>query len=150
VDDHARTTIRDMVIAVAKAKRTVNYAELFDLIDADIRNPEHRDRLFRTLDDVDREEPVLVTAVVVAQETGLPGHGFFALARELGRLGEGSEVAFHQQELRRVWEHYSRWPHTPRLLPWIAPAARRGRPSQRQGFLPGARRAPSLQCQAKR
>jgi hypothetical protein len=45
--------------------------------------------------------------MVTNQRTGLPGHGFFELARELGRLRDGSEVAFHQQELRRVRQHYS-------------------------------------------
>jgi hypothetical protein len=107
MDEHARTTIRDMVIAAAKAKRVIHYAELFDLVGADIKNPEHRDRLFRALDDIDREEPVLATAVVTNQETGLPGPGFSELARELGRLGDGSEVACHQRELRRVWERCS-------------------------------------------
>jgi len=107
MDDHARATVRDMVIAVARAKRTVHYAELFDLIGADIDDYEHRDSLFRVLDDIDREEPLLVTAVVTNQQTGVPGHGFFDLAREMGRLGDESDVSFHQRELRRVWEHYS-------------------------------------------
>jgi len=67
VDEHARTTIRDMLIAAAKAKRVIHHAELLDLIGADINDPEHRDRLFRALDDIGREEPVLVTAVVTNQ-----------------------------------------------------------------------------------
>jgi len=42
--------------------------------------------------------------VVVLADRGLPGHGFFKLARELNLFRSGDETEFHAAELRRVHE----------------------------------------------
>ncbi|MGH7229244.1 MAG: hypothetical protein ACREIH_08525 [Nitrospiraceae bacterium] len=51
----------------------------------------------------------MLTAVVVHKVDGLPGHGFFALARDLERLpSRGSKVEFFVDEVRRVYREWKK------------------------------------------
>ena len=58
--------------------------------------------------EVEHERPML-SVIVVAQETRMPGHGFFTLARKLRRQRpDEDEDAFALRERRAVfefWEH---------------------------------------------
>jgi hypothetical protein len=49
----------------------------------------------------------LISAVVVASETAVPGGGFFELARRLGLLKAEEKDSFYIQELRRVYDYWS-------------------------------------------
>ena len=58
-------------------------------------------------DEVGAGRPML--SAVAVSVTGRPGPGFFALARDLGRLREGEgEQAFWEAECRRVYEAWRR------------------------------------------
>ena len=51
----------------------------------------------------------LLSAVVVNQDSGVPGDGFFLLANSLGHFREGdSQKAYWQWELLRVYEEWAR------------------------------------------
>lgn len=57
-------------------------------------------------DEHNQQRPML-SALVVRADTDIPGDGFFALARQLGRLAENAtqeeQEQFWQKELRRVY-----------------------------------------------
>jgi hypothetical protein len=64
------------------------------------------------LDAINRAENAegrpLLTAVVVIKETGMPGSGFFAYARELGLHTGSDDRAFWESELQRVHDYWYR------------------------------------------
>jgi hypothetical protein len=49
----------------------------------------------------------MLTATVIRKDTGLPGEGFFKLARELGLMDGLEPSEFHARELNRVWEEFT-------------------------------------------
>ena len=52
----------------------------------------------------DRAGRGMLTAVVVGAHSGIPGPGFFSLARRLGREGTNESIWRHERELlRTVW-----------------------------------------------
>lgn len=48
----------------------------------------------------------MLTALVVLDDTKIPGTGFFDLAREYGRLTDQGEVGFWYEECERVYEYW--------------------------------------------
>ena len=76
--------------------------------------PEDRNRIANLLDEINhceaREGRPMISAVVVRQDTDVPGHGFFECARELGKLSgvdnEEVRLTFFCEELSRV---YAQW-----------------------------------------
>lgn len=93
------------LIAVARRGETVTYSDVVSLA-------EGYPHLFRILDRINRHEHQagrpLLSAVVVGTK-GLPGRGFFDLARDLGLYAGGSEEEYWSEELERVRK---RWPRT--------------------------------------
>ena len=55
-----------------------------------------------------RARGVMLTAVVVGAYSNIPGPGFFACARDLGRT-VAIEREFHRHELARVFRAYEGW-----------------------------------------
>jgi hypothetical protein len=70
------------------------------------------DELAPVLDEINRAENAegrpLLAAVVIIKETGLPGAGFFAYARELGLHTGSDDRAFWESELQRVHDFWYR------------------------------------------
>ena len=79
--DAQTRTLREKLIEVAKRKRTILYSEVAPVV----KLQAHDFTLFRILDDINRHEHEagrpLLTAVVVRKEDGMPGGGFFKVAR---------------------------------------------------------------------
>ena len=98
---------------VAQSGGVVTYKEVAELLGFDPREPAQRTDLSRLLREVSLHEHAagrpLLTAVVVSQDTRLPGRGFFALMRSLG-FGEGGDEALFARELQRVHAHWARTP----------------------------------------
>ena len=86
------------LIAVARRGETVNYSDIVSLADG-------YPQLFRILDRINRHEHQggrpLLSAVVVGAE-GIPGRGFFELARELGLYVGDGKAEYWSEELERV------------------------------------------------
>ena len=104
-DDAARHVIYAELQRVARAGCTTTYRDLAALAGLDLNQPADRAALAGTLRAISTAEHQhgrpLISAVVVLGGRRLPGRGFFALARELGRH-TGDDAAFHRQELAQV------------------------------------------------
>jgi hypothetical protein len=100
-----------MLGAVAAAGETITYVRFvsgFRTIDLNDRY----DDLQRFLGDVSEAEERagrgLLSAVVVGTRTGIPGKGFFSLARRLGRSGTDRSIwEAERTRLQAVWANQS-------------------------------------------
>jgi hypothetical protein len=85
--DEVRAEIRHILIDVARAKQVITYSELTSMLQTAYLHY-HSNILARLLVEIGAEEVqagrVVLPALVVTKQTGLPGHGFFKLAVEHG------------------------------------------------------------------
>ncbi len=91
---------------VAKGQRTICYGPVAHMVGLDLSDYVQLNQLSAWLGEISTHEhragrPML-SAVVVATETNMPGIGFFKLARELGVYRGVDDLAFFVGELRRV------------------------------------------------
>lgn len=116
--DTLTLNIRDRLLAVAGAKVTIGYKELTDWLGIDPQlRPWRAELLYHALDTINRNEHnagrPLLSAVVIVRESGMPGDGFFRLAKDLTQFNPAtsSERDFWEQELRRLYDYWA--PPTP-------------------------------------
>lgn len=89
--------IRDLLVARAKRRELVYYADLAELLGREMRGRNWAAPIYHALDrindDEDKAGRPMLSAIVVAKDTKLPGPGFFALGQRLGttRPGEDEE-----------------------------------------------------------
>lgn len=96
----------------ARARCRMTYGMLAPLLGLDLERTADRNRLSRLLGDISRHEHAqqrpLLSVLVFQRVSGLPGVGFFRLARELGRLAgpDTAEArrAFAAEELAEVYD----------------------------------------------
>lgn len=99
---------RDVLAAVAAARSTISYDALHARIGWDVPDRGDRDlaSVLRTVAiDADDNGEGLLSAVVV-RPSGLPGSGWFRLARQRGR-DTGDRRRAWRAELERVWDAFS-------------------------------------------
>ena len=115
-DMNEQQIVGDHLREVAKACGLAYYGEVAALIGLDLSRPEERTTLFDLLAEICKEEHRLerpmLCAIVVSRQSGVPGRGFFGLARDLGLLdasalgGTGKDMIrrteFWTAEVRRV------------------------------------------------
>lgn len=107
-------SVRDALMRRACARRTITYSELAQRVCLPLQPYILSRQLPGLLDDISRAELAegwpLLGVLVVRKADGLPGVGFFKLAREIGRLsprvGKAGEQRFFREELQRV---YAAW-----------------------------------------
>jgi len=95
---------------VAKEQRTITYGEIAPLAGLDMGRAEDRNSIAEILDEISRHEheqgrPLLSAVVVHAQggdSGGVPGTGFFTMAKSVGLYRGGDRVTFFALELGRV------------------------------------------------
>lgn len=92
---------------VASRQETTIYSAIAPLAGLDMENPADREEIRQILGKISTYEHQqgrpLLTAIVVHKQDNIPGHGFFELARHLGRLSAGKdELAFFCGEVARV------------------------------------------------
>jgi len=96
------------MVTAARQETTISYSDLVKQIQA-IQFEPHDFNLFHLLGQISTREVEegrgMLTAVVVTQDDGLPGQGYFHLASQLG-LDASNPDAFWVSELRKV---YSSW-----------------------------------------
>jgi hypothetical protein len=97
---------------IARQGGTVYYSEVAPLLGIDTGDPYFGARVGRVLDEMNYAEHAagrpLLSAVVIAKDTGMPGEGFFTCARNLRRYAEGDDLAYWVEELQRVHDYWSR------------------------------------------
>lgn len=98
--------VRRELIAIARRGETAHYSDIVSLAD-------DYPHLFRILDRINRREHQagrpLLSAVAVGAK-GIPGPGFFDLARDLGLYAGDGEATYWSEELGRVHEQWARTP----------------------------------------
>lgn len=104
--------VYDEMRAAAAEGRTITCTELGERVGLPQSSPECRIGLCRLMDVINehmhQQGHPMLSAVVVTREQGKPMLGFFDQARTLGRFSGGDHAAFFQEELRRVYECWSR------------------------------------------
>jgi hypothetical protein len=84
----AKEEIRTLLIGIARQRSTITYRELAGRLTSVSLEPNSVE-LGRLLGEASRAEASagrgMLSALVVQQATGKPGHGFFRLAQQLGR-----------------------------------------------------------------
>lgn len=108
--EDARSEARAVLARIAKARSTIPYSDLVKEIDSLHLEPDSK-VLAQMLDEISSEADSagrgMLSAVVVHKtDDYLPGTGFFALAKHLGR-DPSDRVACHAQELARVHEAFA-------------------------------------------
>jgi hypothetical protein len=106
--DAARVEAKQEMIAVAVAQRTMTYTELAARITSIFLQADDP-RLSFLMDGISREESLagrgMLTAVVVHKHDRQPGHGFFKLAKALGR-NTSCKLTFYAKELAKVYKSW--------------------------------------------
>jgi hypothetical protein len=96
---------------IARERETVYYSEIAPVLGIDTGDPYFGVRIGRILDEVNHAEHAagrpLLSAVVIAKETGMPGEGFFTCARDLRRYSVRDDLAYWVEELQRVHDYWS-------------------------------------------
>lgn len=104
--DAAKAALRRELVARAGAAETVTYealaATLAGSVDLAPSDPVLGKLLGELSTEADAAGGGMLSAVVVRKRGGLPGPGFFALARRLGRDVGTDRRAFWESELARV------------------------------------------------
>jgi hypothetical protein len=104
-----REIVYDRLKEAARKKELVTYKELAAVAGLDWSKDYGRCRqLFPVLKDICtaevKEGRPMLGAVAVRQDTKMPGAGFFASARKLGRYQSGTDLSFWTAEQEAVFE----------------------------------------------
>ena len=94
-EDMLHKAIYEELKRVASRQAMTTYSDIAPLAVLDMENPADRDAIRLILGKIStyehqKDRPML-TAIVVHRQDNIPGHGFFELARHLGRLKEGAD-----------------------------------------------------------
>ena len=95
----------------ARAGGLITYKEIAKAVGLDWRRNYGKCRqIFRILREISTSEvqqghPML-SAIAVCLDTGIPGPGFFALARNLGVYSGDDDLAFWKHELNEVYNYW--------------------------------------------
>ena len=103
-----RQAIYDKLKEMARQQQLITYKELAAVVGLDWNKDYGRCRqifsILRAICTAEVEQGCpMLSAVVVRQDTGMPGSGFFTLARELGCYQSGTDSSFwlaEREELR--------------------------------------------------
>ena len=106
--------IYEQLKEVARNGALITYVEIAPLAKLNMESPGDRNRIGEILGEIstfehENRRPMLSVLVVHADD-GMPGDGFFNLARELGLLhgsNDEKELAFFAQQVARVHEYWS-------------------------------------------
>jgi hypothetical protein len=104
--------VRKACIKAAKSRSVLTYSALAPLLGLDMYMPADRAKIGELLDELARAEHEagrpLLSAVVVGANGGMPGHGFFKLARSFGLMGpKDVKKAFCWEELQRLYAYWA-------------------------------------------
>jgi hypothetical protein len=104
------------LVEIAQRETTVPYAEVAEWVNLDMSRPDDRQRMAELLDEISSSEHAagrpLLSAIVVhgigGEAAGMPGGGFFVLAKRLKLQSQREDkVTFFAKELRRVHKYWN-------------------------------------------
>lgn len=103
-------TIYNQLLQVARIGGITNYSNIAHLVGLDMASPNDREEISQLLDEIssfeyDEGRPLL-SAVVIRQDTNIPGNGFFTHATRLDIHAQHDNMLFFVQELRRVHDFW--------------------------------------------
>ena len=106
--------VKNKLIRTAKHRELISYKDIAVMMGLPIKGDYMRSEMGRICgeisgDEMDHGRPML-SAVVVSVMTGMPGDGFFNLARTLGKLkkDDKNEIDFWEQEREAVYQAWKR------------------------------------------
>lgn len=108
--EEAKRQAREVIVQKAKLKKCITYSDLVDRIGAIhfLPHDQRLDELLRQLSSAEhRDGKALLTALVVRKDTGMPGNGFFRLARRLLKRRINDEAGFWKVERDKVHAEYA-------------------------------------------
>lgn len=95
----------------ARSRGITSYKEIALLTGIDTSDRHFAIRVGELLDQVNHAEYAagrpLLSAVVMGQDSDMPGEGFFGCASRLGRYSGGDKLAYWLDELNRVYGYWS-------------------------------------------
>ena len=104
----AKEEIKQILIEIAKNRQTITYSDLVRKVNTINFEPVSYG-LSAMLGEISSEEYIagrgMLTAVVVLKDDGIPGSGFFELARALGKSFP-DELKFWVDELNKVYSYW--------------------------------------------
>ena len=94
----------------AREGKLVFYGEIAPLANLSMADDKDRIKMTKLLQEIgdfesENHRPML-PAIVVQKSTKIPGQGFFRAARQSGLFKGGDEAAFHQEQLRQVYDYW--------------------------------------------
>ena len=103
--------IRAELIGLARRRETITYGILGHKFGLDVGETEQRNHVSNLLDDINRDElraerPML-SSIVVSAGSGMPGSGYFNLARRLELYDGNDDRAFWEEQVERVFDYWS-------------------------------------------
>lgn len=108
--DAAASRLRELLTDVARSGSTVTYGEAAKRA-FDGRFSARSGALMDLLGDVDTAENdargVMIASLVVRADTGMPGEGYFAFARDVLGRDVSDRAAMWRDEAQRVWAAYA-------------------------------------------
>ena len=104
-----RQIVYDKLKEVARAQDLIHYQQVGNLVGLDMGNPGDRSRISGLLDDINEEEVTvhqrpMLTAIVVREDEGIPGQGFWVCAKRLGLYTGGCEKEFWCDQVKQVYD----------------------------------------------
>ena len=105
------TSVRDRLVTAARQHERVTYKEVAKAIGRPIKGPHWAVPIGRVLAPISEDEVAagrpMLSAIVVSQDSDLPGEGFYKLGKQLGvvNAGETSED-FAKRQIRQVYEYW--------------------------------------------
>jgi len=103
--------VYDRLVAVAKAKSLITYADLGKVAGLDVSNISDLDALVAILEEIALYEihagrPLLVV-LVIREDINMPAKGLFKFAKQHGIQQDKDDVVFFMKELSRVYQHWA-------------------------------------------
>lgn len=103
--------LHQALLGAARARSYLRYSQVGTIVGLDMREPGDRAEIGRLLDQISEGEHAngrpLLSAVVIHVQDNMPGNGFFAMARRVGRFAGGDELQFWLAEINAVWQQWS-------------------------------------------
>jgi hypothetical protein len=112
------SAVRDRLITAARRRERVTYKMIARAIGRPIKGPHWAVPIGRVLAPISEDEVAagrpMLSAIVVSQDSDLPGEGFYKLGRQLGVVDAGeTPEAFARRQIRLVYEY---WAETERQM----------------------------------
>jgi len=99
------------LIRTAQKRRTIYYKDVAEIMGLPIRGEHMAREAGQMLGEISewehKEGRPLLSAVVIRDDIGIPGEGFFKLARKLGKFQGQNEQDFWESELQEVYNIWS-------------------------------------------